>query len=709
MSARWLRFALAALIALTLASLLVLNRFNLETTRHTLGLNTDLLRAADQLEEGLLRGMEVAEANSGPVQQYGWHRWKLDQPAAALLPPIPEEQLRRLLAGRTTTDASPTVLLGPVALPAGGDVVLLAHAHEPDGGDAHQWQGAWRRIDAVMALPTVEHLLKRGVRLQLLDAGTATPMYQSDSLRFESALAVPLNVAGASLELHGVNRDRWVVPARLLSPSLLVLLAVLGWLTYEMYRVRALQRVAEAAAEADARREELNLRYGEMLQGVSELESRLQVAHLYDGATGLANRKSLLHRIGAALESMRDAHGGQLCVMAIGFDQAHHIASTFGADFAARVLVAAAERIRAAMPAEDLVFRTGDLNLAAVLPDMGPVRGQEIARLVVEAAEAPITLDNHTILLHPGVGIATAESGYEQPEALIDQANSALQAIARDAPERHCLFNSATARDSAERMQLVADLGRAFEESQFVLEFEPFIVPVAQSVAGFEALIRWNHPTEGRLPPGKFLPVAVEAGMSHRLNSEVFVNFNITAEAFLRPNLVEEVAALLAEFQLPGRMLVVELTESTLVQDMRAAARTLHRLNDLGVRTWLDDFGTGYSSLGHLRALPLSAVKIDRSFVERIDIDARDFGFLKALIDLISYLGMQSIVEGLESASQFELLSMTSCDLYQGHYFSASLPAGEAGKWISRRGIGMDKRRSSSAQAPLRPSSTGRQ
>jgi EAL domain-containing protein (putative c-di-GMP-specific phosphodiesterase class I) len=300
--------------------------------------------------------------------------------------------------------------------------------------------------------------------------------------------------------------------------------------------------------------------------------------------------------------------------------------------------------------------------------------------------------------------VAESRAGYEQPATRHAHANAALTAIYRGAPQRYCRFDSARARAAVSRLQLEVDLDRAFEEGQFVLEYEPFVIPVAQSVAGFEALIRWNHPTEGRLPPGRFVPIALQAGMSHRLNqwvlreaarqaslwrraghTELFINFNLSAEAYLRPHQVEEIAAVLAEFDLPGEQLIVELTESTLVQDIRGAARTLKRLSELGVGAWLDDFGTGYSSLSHLRALPLKGVKIDRSFIESIDLDSRDFGFLKALIDLISYLGMHSVVEGIETASQYELLSLTACDLYQGYYLAHSMSPIDAEHWMKAR------------------------
>jgi EAL domain-containing protein (putative c-di-GMP-specific phosphodiesterase class I) len=391
--------------------------------------------------------------------------------------------------------------------------------------------------------------------------------------------------------------------------------------------------------------------------------------------------------------------------MAIGFDHVNHITHSFGAEFASRVLMIAAERVEFILQTKDHLFRTGDFHLAIALPPAEPGHSVPLAERIVQEIEAPISLDSHTFMLHPSVGIAETNSGYEYAETLLDRANSALGAVRRDAPTRYCMFDSATAKASVTRLQLEVDLNRAFEENQFVLEYEPFVLPVTHEVVGFEALIRWNHPVEGRISPGTFVPIAVQAGMSHRLNDwvireavrqssawrqagyrDLFVNFNLSAEAFLRPHLAEEIAGVLAEFELPGRNIVVELTESTLIQDIRGAARTLQRLNELGVGAWLDDFGTGYSSLNYLRALPLTGVKIDRSFIERTVIDARDFGFLKALIDLISYLGMRSIAEGIETREQYDLLSLTTCDLYQGYHFSRAMPAAKAEEWMNKAG-----------------------
>jgi diguanylate cyclase (GGDEF)-like protein len=702
---RLLPVILGALIAVTLATLLVRVRYQLEITRETAHLHALLEAFGGEVGAELDRaeGLLTTRGGSNPTSK--WHSWELGasgyRDSQDRVPPIAESTLRRALAAPTASSRS-TRLLGPFATDRGGNALALARAEQDTQGGAPEWTGEWALVDDVMSHAHVADMMKQGYRLQLYDTAAAAALYQSDDGTLDAPVTVPLRFAGSQLQLRAAPRGGWRVPTPLLSSSLLVLLAVLLWLTYEMRRAQTLRVIASELAEAEARRKDLNLQYGNALESLAALESRLQLVSMYDTVTGLANRSSLIRRIEATLDSMRQSPRGAVCVMAIGFDHMHHITNSFGAEFASRVLVIAAERLEFVLPSKDLLFRTGDFHLAVVLPDTDAARTKELAQKIIDESEAPIALDSHTFMLHPSVGIADTTSGYEYAEALLDHANTALGAVPRDAPCRYCLFDSATAKQSVSRLQLEVDLDRAFAENQFVLEYEPFVAAATGTVAGFEALIRWDHPTEGRLFPGHFVPIALQAGMAHRLNTwvmreaarqaaawrrigyhELFVNFNLTAEAFLRPQFADEVGAVLAEFALPGHQLIVELTEATLVHDIRGAARTLQRLGELGVGAWLDDFGTGYSSLSHLRALPLKGVKIDRTFIARIDVDSRDFGFLKALIDLISYLGMQSIIEGVETLGQYELLSLTTCDLYQGYHFSRSMSAAQAESWMN--------------------------
>jgi diguanylate cyclase (GGDEF)-like protein len=700
-----------AVLAVALAALLIAVRYRLEVSRDLVYRHELLEKLSTGLAAELDRGAQLALQPRAHDVPKGWHSWQLGpsgyRDATGEAPPIPEGALRHTLAAHPAMRGDGLTLLGPLATASSGNALVLARpaaaaASEPG------WSGSWELADDFLSRAHVAELMRQGLRLQLYDARESLALYQSDAGDFTSEFAVPLRLSGSSLELRAARREGLNVPLRALSPALLVLVLAMLWACQELRRGTTLRLAAEALEESESRRRATNLLYGNSLESLAALESRLHLVSTYDSVTGLANRSSLIRRIDGALDTMRQSRQGTLLVMAIGFDHLQQIADSFGAEFASRVLVIAAERLEFVLPSKELLFRTGDNQLAVVLTNNETPRSEELARRIVAEVESPIAVDSHTFMLRPTIGIAETSSGYEYPETLIDHANTALAAVTRDAPSRWCRFDSAAAKESISRLQLEADLDRAFDSNQLVLEFEPFIVPRTHTIVGFEALIRWNHPTEGRLLPGRFVPIALQAGLAHRLNDwlireavrqvaawrrqgyqDFFLNFNLSAEAFLRPNLADEIGAVLAELEVPGQQLVVELTESTLIQDMRSAARALQRLSELGIGAWLDDFGTGYSSLSHLRSLPLKAVKIDRSFIERIDIDSRDFGFLKALIDLIGYLGMQSIAEGLESASQVELLSLTACDLYQGHFFSRSMPAAQAEEWLSKARSGV--------------------
>jgi diguanylate cyclase (GGDEF)-like protein len=712
-----LSFLVTAVVAVTLVALLVRVRYELETARETEHVRTLLESAASALQGELEAGVQamLAPRPCGPSTRpavagapCSWHSWRLGaaghREAAADAPPIPQPTLRRALVSHPGLD-NRVMLLGPFATEAAGNALIIA-TRAPGMTSSAQWVGAWRLIDDIASRGPIAEVIRQGYRLQLYDATQGTALYQSDEGTLRAAVTVPVRFGGSALQLRAAPRVAGAALTRMVSPSLVLLLAVVVWLSHELHRTAALRRSAAELAAADERRKAVTLQYGKALESLATAESRLQLVTLYDTVTGLPNRSALVRSIDTALESMRQSQQGPLAVMALGFDHMPEIARSFGAEFASRVLVIAAERLEFVLPSKDLLFRTGDFQLAIVLPGASATQAEEMAQRIAAEVESPIALGSHTFLLLPRIGIVETRSGYDYAETLLDHAHAALETVPGETPRPWRRFDSSTATESISRLQLEADLERAFAESQFVLEYEPFIAAADQEVAGFEALIRWHHPTQGSIPPGRFLPIVLQSRLAHRLNAwvmreaarqaslwrgaghhDLFVNFNLTADAFLRPELADEIAALLAEFSLPGSQLVIELTEATLVQDLRGTARTLQRLSDLGVHAWLDDFGTGYSSLSHLRTLPLKGVKIDRSFIERIEIDSRDFGFLKALIDLVSYLGMRSIIEGIETFAQYELIALTSCDLYQGYHFAHSMPAQGAERWMRERAV----------------------
>jgi len=697
--------AFVALIALTLGTLLVRLRYQLEVVREKQHVH-ELLDSLNAEVGAQLNAGERAVASDPPSSIGRWRPWRLSASGYGVAngpaPPIVETALQHALLSRSAVSGG-TILLGPFSTDDARNALVLARA-VPRAKGPPEWLGEWQYLDDIMSPARVANLVRHGYRLQLYDASEATVLYQSDDGDLDAPVALAVRLAGTSLQFRAAPRSGWSVPLRVFSSSLLVLITMTLWLAYEMRRSRALQRAAAELESTEDRRKQLSVQYGSALESLAALESRLQIVSMYDTATGLPNRSALVRRIEATLDSIRHSRQGTLRVIAIGFDHMPHIGSSFGAEFASRVLLIAAERMEFLLPSKDLLFRSGDYQLAVVLPDVTQEQLESLIERLLEETDSPIAVGSHTFLLHPRLGIAETSSVYDYAETLLDHANAALDAITQEAAHRWNRFDSTAPTESIGRLQLEADLDRAFRENQFALEYEPFIVAASNQVAGFEALIRWDHPTEGRLPPGRFLAIALQARMSHRLNAwvlreaarqaslwrhaghhDLFVNFNLTADAFLQPELADQIGAALVEFDLPANQLVIELTEATLVQDIRATTRTLQRLSELGVGVWLDDFGTGYSSLSYLRTLPLKGVKIDRSFIERIEIDSRDFGFVKALIDLISYLGMQSIAEGIETFAQYELLNLTSCELYQGHHFARSMSAVAAESWMTER------------------------
>ncbi len=719
---RYGSFIVGAGVVLTLTVLVSRYRYELQVQRGTADALVLLHALGDgvnaQFEGGMqaLRtepevarpGTDMSQGGRRPARIVSpWHPWRMVGSAYSSLdgraPQIAVQTLLRDLAGRAGVGPA-ALLLGPYGTESGDNAVALV-IREKIAGAAPQWRGESILIGELLPAASTARFLEQGFRIQLIDAVSGSVFYQSDDGVFEAPVVGALAFAPAGLQLRAAPRAGWHLPMRAWAGFLLLLLVVLASLGHELRRGNRFRDAVDELAAAEQRRKQLNALYGKAIESVAALESRLQVVSMYDTVTGLANRLSLLRRIETGLEAMRQSPGAPLGLLSIGFDHLQHIANSFGTEFASRVLVVAAERVEFVLPSKDLLYRIGDADLAVVLPNAEPGASVNLAAKIVAEIEAPISMDSHTFMLHPSVGIAETSSGYQYVEALLDQANTALSAAQRDTATRYCVFDSTTAKESVSRLQLEVDLIRAFEENQFVLEYEPIITPVTNIVAGFEGLIRWNHPTEGRIGPNRFVPIAVQAGLSHRLNTWVMresvrqaslwqragyknlsVHFNLSAEAFLKSNLEADIGELLAEFELDGSCLSVELTESTLIQDLRGAARTLQKLTELDIGAWLDDFGTGYSSLSYLRELPLKGVKIDRSFVERTVVNARDFGFLKSLIDLVSYLGMQSIAEGIETREQYELLSLTTCDLYQGHHFAPSMSAAQAERWMNDAG-----------------------
>ena len=432
---------------------------------------------------------------------------------------------------------------------------------------------------------------------------------------------------------------------------------------------------------------------------------------LYDPKTGLPNRELLTDRIAQALARERGDDGPAIAVVLLDLDRFKVINESVGHTVGDRLLAAVGQRLHGALRAGDTVARFGGDEFGILLD---PILDEDDAQRITERLGAelrtPFSLNGRDWFIAASMGIAVASHGRTTPEELLREAEIAMVRAKSDATRRHALFEPSMSDQTMERLDLENDLRIGIERGQLRVHYQPIVTLRDSRIAGFEALVRWQHPTRGLVAPMSFIPMAEETGLivplgrwvletacrqiarwrrsATGLGDPPFVSVNLSARQFVAVDLVEDVAAILAATDLEADALELEITESVVMDQSEAGIRALRRLRDLGVRVVLDDFGTGYSSLSYLKHLPLDTIKIDRSFVVGIDGPA-DRSIVDAVIALAHGLGVGVVAEGIETASQAERLIELGCDLGQGYLFSPPRPAQEVTRLLRA-----DRRRS---------------
>ncbi len=394
------------------------------------------------------------------------------------------------------------------------------------------------------------------------------------------------------------------------------------------------------------------------------MERELRRAAYTDPLTGLANRTLFAERLEAA------AAAGNATVLLLDLDGFKGVNDTLGHAVGDRVLVEVAERTTAATRPGDLVARLGGDEFVVLLDPATPEDGAEqLAARLVEVLGQPFDLGARTASLGASIGLARlAEAG--SADELLRDADVAMYAAKARGKARYEVFEPRLRAALLERTELTSDLRQALADGELFLRYHPVVDVPTRRVLGFEALVRWQHPVRGELPPAAFLPLAEEAGLVEVLGEQVLrqacaalrtwqlevtdggharVGVNLSPLQ-LRPSIVETVRSVLAESGLSPEALVLELTEDVVLEDVDAAVAVLRDLRALGVTLAIDDFGAGYSSLGYLKQLPVQIVKIDRALVAGVETDPSARALLDAVVSLIARLGMTAVAEGVETA-----------------------------------------------------------
>ncbi|MFF9911494.1 putative bifunctional diguanylate cyclase/phosphodiesterase [Streptomyces sp. NPDC013457] len=438
------------------------------------------------------------------------------------------------------------------------------------------------------------------------------------------------------------------------------------------------------------------------------LDSTLWIARaraeeqLRDPLTGLPNRQWLLERAWTALEEA-EGEGARSALVLIDLDRFRSVNDTLGHLAGDRLLLQIAERLKLALPRGAEAARLGGDEFAVLLPTAdSTTSAQRVARHLVAELSSPLDLDGLTLVLEASAGVAVFPDHALDAEGLLRRADVAMYQAKRDRTGVE-VYESKRDSNTPDRLGLLGDLRRALDAGEVELHYQPKVRFDGQ-VAGLEALVRWVHPERGRVPPDEFIAIAESSGLMPHLTEYVLetalaqvarwraqglnvpVAVNVSPRDVHTPGFAGAVAARLARHGVPAGALQLEITEHVLLEDPQRAADTMAGLTGHGVKMSLDDFGTGYSSLVHLRRLPVSELKIDRSFVARLAVDAEDAEIVRCTLDLAHSLGLLVVAEGVEDDETWERLRDLGCDAVQGWLVAAAMPPAETTAWLLARG-----------------------
>ena len=430
------------------------------------------------------------------------------------------------------------------------------------------------------------------------------------------------------------------------------------------------------------------------------LEAELVHHTMHDGLTGLPNRTYLTYRLVRELVEARRT-GDPVAVLVTDLDQFRAVDELHGHLVGDRVLVEVAERMRALVRPTDIVARAGGDEFVLVCPGTGEAAAALLAGQMIEAVGRPIELEHRTVRVGVSVGIAVSPPVGGGAAKLLKHADLALYEAKSRGRSQAQIFDASLAERSRDLLQLTEDLRAALAGGTLDVRYQPIVDVARGGLAGHEALARWQHPVRGEVSPDLFVRLAEQGGFvaeldrwvltrscrdvrtavdAGSLGADTRISVNLSAQSLADPALSGWVRELLESVGLSPQSLVLEITETAVVQDVASAGSALADLRALGVGVALDDFGTGYSSLTLLRELPVTQVKVDRSFVANLGAEHRgDLFITESVIDLARRLGLETVAEGVETPDQLAVLRRLGCDCAQGHLWSGALPADQLG------------------------------
>jgi diguanylate cyclase (GGDEF)-like protein/PAS domain S-box-containing protein len=440
---------------------------------------------------------------------------------------------------------------------------------------------------------------------------------------------------------------------------------------------------------SDTKSEQPNLIF--QIQDITDkklAEDKLQYEATHDALTGLPNRPLFMGKLANALGKARQFRDYKVSVLFIDLDRFKNVNDSLGHLLGDRLLIEISGRLRECMRPSDMVARLGGDEFTILVEGRYELKEvTTIAERIQEKFTVPFDLAGHEVYSSASIGILQASEKHLTPEDMMRDADTAMYQAKRAGKARHAVFDEDMHEAVKETLQLETDLRRAVEKEEFTVHYQPIYTLSTGKIEGFEALARWNHAALGHIPSRKFIPLAEEIGLIDSLSSQIIkkaclqvgrfqneaplsLSVNLSCRQFAQPNLVQKITQILDETGFAPERFKIEITESVFFEHQERAIEMLNELCALGVEIHIDDFGTGYSNLGYLVRLPVSTLKIDRSFISQIGTSAGNNEIVQTIVMLARNLGMKVVAEGVETEYQLEEVKKLNCEGAQGYLFA---------------------------------------